>query len=249
VANRPTRPPEDPTRQVTVWIDANHALVTRDAQTGVEAADRHYLNFLPTTATVIDPNGAQHDIPLPQVAPGRYEASYPVADDGIYSLQVTQTESDGNVANQSSGFVVPYSPEYRAGGTDDTFLETLAKRTGGRLIHDPEQAFLLELPAVGAPRQLWPYLLGLVALLFVGDVGVRRVRITGPEMRAAYYQVRKRLGYIDTPLPARPVALPNAATFAMVSNVPTARSAPEAVVIAPTRQGRLLAAKHRAARR
>ena len=59
-------------------------------------------------------------MPLPQVAPGRYEASYPVEDDGIYSLQVTQTEADGTIANQSSGFVVPYSPEYRAGGTDET---------------------------------------------------------------------------------------------------------------------------------
>jgi hypothetical protein len=205
---------------------------------------------LPTTANIVDPNGAQHEVVLPQVAPGRYEASYPVADDGIYSLQVTQTESDGSVANQSSGFVVPYSPEYRAGGTDDTFLETLAKRTGGRLIHDPEQAFLHDLPAVGAPRQLWPYLLALVALLFVGDVGVRRVRITGPEMRAAYYQVRKRLGYVDTPLVARSAGVAGVATFTMVSGPATARAAPDStVVIAPTRQGRLLAAKHRAARR
>ena len=39
------------------------------------------------------------------------------------------------VASSSSGFVVPYSPEYRSGGTDENFLDTLARRTGGRLIH------------------------------------------------------------------------------------------------------------------
>src|SRR6185436_435342 len=102
----------------------------------------------PTKASVTDPNGDQHDLPLPQVAPGRYEAAYPVEDDGIYSLQVTQTEGDGTVANQSSGFVVPYSPEYRAGGTDQNFLDALARRTGGRLVREPEQAFTHDLPAV-----------------------------------------------------------------------------------------------------
>jgi hypothetical protein len=209
VVKRTTRPPEDPNRQVSVTIDGDHAQITLDAQTGVEAADRHYLNFLPTSASVTDPDGTQHNLPLPQVAPGRYQASYPVEDDGIYSLQVTQADPDGSIANQSSGFVVPYSPEYRAAGINDDFLDALAKRTGGRLIHDPEQALIHDLPAVGAPRQLWPYLLALTALLFVADVGVRRVRHHRPEMRAAYHKVRKRLGYVDSPLvPARSAPRP-----------------------------------------
>ena len=71
---------------------------------------------------------------------------------------------------------------------------------------------------MGAPRQLWPYLLALTALLFVADVGVRRVRITGPEMRAAYYKVRKRLGYIDAPLAAgRPVILTSPTSYGLVN--------------------------------
>jgi Ca-activated chloride channel homolog len=227
-------------------------VITLDAQTGVDAADRRYLNFLPTSATIVDPRGQQVQVLLPQVAPGRYSASYPVDDDGIYALQVQQTEAEGAIANQSSGFVVPYSPEYRAGGTDENFMEALAKRTGGRLIHEPDQAFLHDLPAVGAPRQLWPYLLVLVALLFVVDVGVRRVRITGPEMRAAYYKVRRRLGYLDEPVAATApagVAHPTP-SFGLVSSVANRAAAAEAPApVAPTRQGRLLAAKHRAARR
>src|SRR5919202_2588611 len=140
VVKRTTRPPEDPNRQVTVQVEGNRARITLDAQTGVETAERRYLNFLPTAATVVNPRGDEHQIDLPQVAPGRYQATYPVEDDGVYSLQVTQRDADGSVANQSGGFVVPYSPEYRASGTDELFLENLARRTGGRLIHDPEQA-------------------------------------------------------------------------------------------------------------
>ena len=258
VVKRTTRPPEDPNRQVTVQVEGNRALITLDAQTGVEAAERRYLNFLPTSASVIDPRGVEQHVDLRQVAPGRYQASYPVEDDGVYSLQVTQVDADGSVANQSSGFVVPYSPEYRAGGTDDTFLEALAKRTGGRLIRDPDQAFLHDLPAVGAPRPLWPLLVVLAALLFVADVGIRRVRITGPEMRSAYYAVRRRLGYVDEP--TGPVVRPEprrvvAPTGGLVSAggvIQPVRPVPVAghtSAVDVGRPSRLLAAKQRAARR
>jgi hypothetical protein len=253
VVKRTTRPPEDPNRQVSVKIDGNRATLSLDAQTGTEAADRHYLNFLPTTATITDPRGEQHDITLPQTAPGRYETIYPVEDDGIYSLQVNQTDTDGTIASSSGGFVVPYSPEYRAAGTNEEFLDNLADQTGGRLIHDPEQAFVHDLPAVGAPRPLWPYLLALAALIFVADVGARRIRITGPELRAGYYAVRRRLGYIDEAIP--PVTRPiqhhptPGMNLIMPSGVLRVRSRDPGTQTQVTRQGRLLAAKQRASRR
>lgn len=254
VVKRTTRPPEDPNRQVTVKVDGNQTTITLDAQAGVEASDRHYLNFLPTSATITDPRGGQHELAMPQVAPGRYAGTYNVQDDGIYALQVTQTDADGSVASASSGFVVPYSPEYRTAGVDETFLTALAKRTGGRTIHDPESAFVHDLPSVGAPRPLWPYLLILAAMLFVVDVGVRRVRITAPEVRAAYAAVRRRLGYVDTPpwaVPvARPSTTPGTAVAGLVARPARDHDAHAAVPpVAVSRQGRLLAAKQRAGRR
>ena len=119
------------------------------------------------------------------------------------------------------------------------------------MISEPEQAFIHDLPAVGAPRPLWPYLLALVALVFVADVGVRRVRITGPEMRAAYYTVRRKLGYVDAPA-AEPRLVPTTVpvNFGMVNVSPSqARAAEPQEPVPLTRQGRLLAAKQRAGRR
>jgi len=257
VVKRTIRPPEDPNRQATMTIEGNQAHITLDAQTGVDAAQRRYLNFLPTSALVVDPHGADHRITLPQVAPGRYAATMPVEDDGVYTVQVMQTNADSTVASQSSGFVVPYSPEYRAAGVDQHFLEGLAARTGGRLLHDPEEAFDHDLPAVGAPRPLWPYLLVAAALLFVADVGLRRVRLSSAEARVAYRSVRHKLGYRDE-LPAH-VSRPTTPAPGLVGapgllsargrTAAVAASVPAIASGSVPQSSRLLAAKQRAARR
>ncbi len=204
LVKRTDRPPEDPNRQVTVKIEGDHARITLDAQTGAELPDRHYLNFLPTEAVLVEPSGAEQRVPLPQVAPGRYEASVPVEADGVYTLTATQIEPTAERSIQSGGFVVPYSPEYGLTGTDQNLLESLARRTGGKLISDPSEAFTHTLPSVGAPRPLWPVLMVALAILVVADVGVRRVRISVPELRAGYAALRRRLGYIDDPLRVSP---------------------------------------------
>ncbi|MBV9173893.1 MAG: VWA domain-containing protein [Chloroflexi bacterium] len=256
VVKRSTRPPEDPNRQISVSITGDQARIRLDAQTGAEATERRYLNFLPTTATLTDPRGNPQQVQMPQVAPGRYEALVPVQDDGVYMLNVSQTNADGSIANQSGGFVVPYSPEYRVLGTNETLLQDIARKTGGKMITDPEQAFVHDLPSMAAPRPLWPWLLAAAAILFVCDVGVRRVRITAPELRAGYYAVRRRLGYVDAPLPTRRDIAPDLARAPTITGVARIRRTDHhngahtgAPAGAAPRSSRLLAAKQRAARR
>jgi len=260
VVKRTDRPPEDPNRQVTVKIDGDHARITLDAQTGAEQPDRHYLNFLPTQAVLVDPRGQEQTVLLPQVAPGRYEATVPVQSDGVYTLTATQTESSGEQAVQSSGFVVPYSPEYGLTGTDQTLLEGLVRRTGGKIISDPTDAFARTLPSVGAPRPLWPLLLLIMAVLLVADVGVRRVRISTPELRAGYGALRRRLGYLDDQ-PSSGLRGPLSSTHARADAQParglvsalgahaTATAVGSRAPTVTTQSSRLLAAKRRASRR
>jgi hypothetical protein len=197
---------------------------------------------------------------MPQVAPGRYEATVPVQDDGVYALNVSQTNSDTSVANQPGGFVVPYSPEYRVLDADDGLLERIAKQTGSRLITDPDRAFVHDLPSVGAPRPVWPLLLVIAALLFVLDIGVRRVRITSHELRAAYYAVRRRLGYTDIPSSLERDSQPDVLRARLAVRVPSPSTLvetdanPRLHVRSPepgpaVRSSRLLAAKQRASRR
>ena len=264
LVKRTDRAPEDPNRQITVKVDGDKARITLDAQSGAEQPDRQYLNFLPSQSVVVDPSGNQTTVPLPQVAPGRYEATVPVQADGVYTLTATQTDTDGSGAVVSSGFVVPYSPEYGLTATDQSGLDALARHTGGRLVSDPADAFAHTLPSVGSPQPLWPLLLAIVAALLVLDVGVRRVRLSGPELRAGYSAVRRRLGYVDE------AGSVGAGSRRVVSGAGRRAEAPapavglvaalgahaqdgaalRARVAAPTTQsGRLLAAKRRATRR
>jgi hypothetical protein len=259
VVKRTDRPPEDPNRQVTVKIEGDQARITLEAQTGAEQPDRHYLNFLPSEVLLVDPRGTDQRVPLPQVAPGRYETTVPVQAEGVYTLTAIQTDPSGAQASQSGGFVVPYSPEYGLAGTDRSFLEGLATRTGGKLISDPSDAFVHSLPSVGAPRPLWPLLMIALAILLVADVGVRRVRVSAIELKAGYSAIRRRLGYVDDLAgfgrwPSAASQSQRSDGAAPVTGLISATSG-EAVTIRPraptvvTQSSRLLAAKQRASRR
>jgi hypothetical protein len=102
-------------------------------------------------------------------------------------------------------------------------------------------------------------LLSLVALLLVADVGVRRVRLSGTEIRAGYATLRRKLGYVDDREGNRarsfiaPVArgAGTVPTVGLVSRSASARNAGDSqgAPPGPTQSGRLLAAKRRASRR
>jgi Mg-chelatase subunit ChlD/uncharacterized membrane protein len=255
LVKRTIRPPEDPNRQVSVNLKGNQAKITLDAASGAEGtASRQYVNFLPSTVSVVDPQGVAQRIDLPQVAPGEYQTTVAVPRDGVYTLQVTESEADGGQSTQSAGFVVPYSPEYRDLATNSTLLDALASGTGGHSIQVGDQAFTHDLPAVGAPRPTWPMLLMLLALVLVADVAVRRVRFSSFEVRSGYAAVRKRLGYVDEAPAWRGVRrnVPTVAAVPLVSAVvpavrPSARPARATVNASVSHQ--LLAAKKRAAKR
>jgi Ca-activated chloride channel homolog len=249
---RAARPPDDPDRQLSVTVQGNQAQITLDAQTSSDdPGQRQYLNYLSTTTTLVGPDGVQQQINLPQVAPGRYQATTPVEDNGVYRLDAQQTDpSTGAVAQQSGGFVVPYSPEYRATGTNTDFLTSLARATGGQLIQTPDQALVHDLPSVAEPQPLWPYVLVAAALLFVFDVALRRVRFDARVVRQGYASLRGRAGQVDAPASRRIVArrpVP-AARVSLVDNAQPVHATRPTAAVSHDRGSRLLAARQRARR-
>lgn len=248
VVKQTIRPPEDANRQVSVSLSGDQAKISLDALNGAEGTpDRQYVNFLPTSVSVVDPAGKVQQVQLPQVAPGQYQATLPATTQGVYTLQVAENEPDGSNSTQASGFVVPYSPEYRDLTTNTDALAALASITGGQSIQSVDAALQHDLPSVGAPRPLWPWLLAFAALILVADIGVRRVRFSAFEMRVGYQAMRSRLGHTDnrpTRVAARRVPVIHATP--LISSSPSTVQSPAPVT---SMSQQLLAAKRRAAKR
>jgi hypothetical protein len=188
----------DQNLQTTVSVEGERARVTVESL----GDDRSFRNFLRTTATLVAPSGAQRDLRLDQVGPGRYEAVAPLGPAGAYLLQVVQRGpanpgTDPNagpvLASQSTGFVTTASTEYWQLRPNRQLLESLAGATGGKELRAPSEAFLHNLKAPGAGRELWPWLTAAAVLLFLVDVAVRRLRISTAALQRAWAVVRARL--------------------------------------------------------
>jgi Mg-chelatase subunit ChlD len=161
--------------------------------------DDRFQNGLDATLTVASPQArgaaaALRTVPMPQTAPGRYEADFPLDRYGSFLLRaslesrvddgrggtkpVTVAESFGHVTN-------PYPREYLALTPDVATLAAAAEATGGAV--DPPAAALFD-PAGESIRyhqDLWPRFVGAAIALFLLDLLVRRVRIFDRKQHAA----------------------------------------------------------------
>jgi uncharacterized membrane protein len=169
----------------------------------VDALDKEnqFLNFLQVQGIVVSPDLKRSSIELVQTAPGRYEAAIDDAEaSGNYFVNLGYRGPEGVKGMISSGVSVPYSDEYRELRSNPAALETIATLTGGELTTwrfrpdgRPDLPRILgsvdhfrrgpNLVVPKAYRDLWPNLLWGACLLFLGDVGVRRIAPDFARMR------------------------------------------------------------------
>jgi hypothetical protein len=99
------------------------------------------------------------------------------------------------VGSQVVGASVNYSPEFVAGEPNHNLLRRIAESGGGKIL-DPDQPltenpFLHDRKKTHQPRDLWEWLLRMAVVLFVMDVGVRRVQIEREEVVKALAALRR----------------------------------------------------------
>jgi len=165
--------------QTTIVAQGDKAQITVDSQD----SERQLQNFLTTRALIFDPNGGKNEVPLDQVAPGRYQGSFSAEKEGTYLVQVTQANDQGQiVAAQSKGYVMPYSAEYQVLSTNVNLLQQIAAASGGRVLTDPAQAFNHDLAAAGGAQAFWQYLAAAALVIFLLDVASRRLRLAPSDL-------------------------------------------------------------------
>ncbi len=125
-------------------------------------------------ARVVMPDGTVRVLPLDLSGPGLYAADLPLAGQGVYSASFVRNDRGTSSPADVAMLTVPYPPEYAGKGVDTAFLTHLAAATGGSVLTSPADAFShAGIPATRTWLPLWPWLLGLILLLFTADVAVR----------------------------------------------------------------------------
>jgi Ca-activated chloride channel family protein len=160
---------------VQVERKGRKAVVSIDA---IEQPSGRFLNRATTELTLVDPQLGTRKVPMPQVAPGRYQAEIDTTRQGSYQLMFSQTKDSQLVGRQTRGLAVGYPDELRLRPTNTELLRSIAGTTGGKFDPKPDSVFAV--PERTAPRAvpLWPYLATAAAFLFVLDVALRRIDLT-----------------------------------------------------------------------
>jgi hypothetical protein len=134
--------------------------------------DGRFRNRLDARVRVVQPDQSVSDISLQQIAPGSYEAQFPLNDKGSYLFRVV-SENGG----PSKTLVYSYPDEFHFYPPHTEFLRAFSSETQGKFQPDAGDIFDPRGEAVSIPTRLWPYLGTLALLLYVADVFLRRVRL------------------------------------------------------------------------
>jgi uncharacterized membrane protein len=176
--------------QVTRWAlrtgtrSDTVATVSRTDNVGevlVDAIDPkgEFINFLDSQVGVVSPDKTRTVIDLEQIGPGRYRGRFPAGQEGVYLVGMAQRRADQMVGSQLAGLVVPYGQEFRDLGVDETFLRELSEITGGGILSEPKDTFLQNRHKSRLSVDIWPWLVGMVAVLLIPEVALRRIGPVG----------------------------------------------------------------------
>jgi len=176
--------------QVTRWTlrtgtrSDTVATVSRTDNVGeimVDAIDPkgEFINFLDSQVGVVSPDKTRTVIDLEQIGPGRYRGRFPAGQEGVYLVGMAQRRADQMVGSQLAGLVVPYGQEFRDLGVDESFLRELSEITGGGMLGDPKDAFLQNRHKSRLSVDIWPWLVGMVAVLLIPEIALRRIGPVG----------------------------------------------------------------------
>lgn len=146
-------------------------------------ADGTFKNYVDFTTKVINPDLTTREVRVRQVAPGRYEGTFPASNVGTYMMSLQSSEEAGASDLMTTGVSLSYSPEYDTKQSNDDFIEKLAKTSDGRIADEGYNPFTHDLTIRERPTPLWPWLLLFAALALPLDIFLRRVYLDLAEFK------------------------------------------------------------------
>lgn len=198
LAKHAMRPPA-PSRAVISVVQRDERLsVSVDAVAGSEETPNNettaWLNGAVGTLKlrpIQKKAGAAEDrsVPLIQTAPGRYTATLEVPQCEAFVLTAVVGRNGETLARQQRGFATAYAEEFRLRPADEEKLRAIAATSGGQYDPEPTSVFAPDGRSVDVVQPLWPYVLIAALLVYLVDLGVRRIR--AEDVQETVQQTRK----------------------------------------------------------
>jgi Ca-activated chloride channel family protein len=164
----------------------------------VDAVDAkgNFINFLDVKGQVTTPSMAGVKVELEQTAPGRYRGEFPAREIGEYHVTLVYKDPKGTMSTQTTGAVVPYSPEFRDLAPNDFLISRVTDITHGRLLKEAREVFGTGRVGAARSQEVWRVLLIIAVCLLPLDIGVRRIMFEKRELLAARDKLSEMTGSI-----------------------------------------------------
>jgi hypothetical protein len=133
----------------------------------------HFRNELQPQVRVIGPDQKLATLDIPQVGPGAYESRIRLDQDGAYVFRAAVEGAGGTTRTLEYS----YPSEYHFYPPDTQKLKTISSATGGAFEPKPEDIFNPNGESREYPVSLWPWLAGMVLVLYIVDILLRRMRL------------------------------------------------------------------------
>jgi hypothetical protein len=169
------RPPMSTDFDIRVTQDGNVGRINVEAMN----KDAGFLNFLNVGGQVLGPDMKPINVRLVQVGPGTYQGEFPIKDPGNYISMLSYKGAGKTQGFLLGGLANSTSPETRELQSNDTLLEQIAQRTGGRVIPAFDNSVDLfsrqNMQIAASPLPVWDVLMPFLLAAIIVDVAVRRI--------------------------------------------------------------------------
>jgi hypothetical protein len=162
--------------EVQTVQDGNKGKITVEALNKENA----FLNFLSIRGKVIGPDLKPRDVRLVQTGPGTYTGDFDAKMPGNYVVVLDYLGNKGERGTLPSGMAVNTSPELRDLHSNESVLQQIADRTGGRVFKPfgsiaPDLFTREGLKITASPLPIWDLLIPILLGLIIVDVATRRI--------------------------------------------------------------------------
>jgi Ca-activated chloride channel homolog len=170
-------------KQVFNSYDMSTRVVDGRAMVSVDAIDHadKFVNELDTDLEVIDPATSKtvQTLTMQQTAAGRYSTDFKLNRYGSFLLKAIHKRDGKTVAETMGSVALSYPLEYLRSTANPEPLQHAALVTGGHDQATPQQLWDAGTEKISYTQDLWPYVLLIVAGLFLLDLYAKRVRLFG----------------------------------------------------------------------